>query len=93
MDKMTVQIEDLKRKLEKEIADKETEKAKVEEMQEVIEVCREQLHSFDQINVISKQVIDKLERSVGEYKFDLEQAKDTIEKQHTMYYSLVMNNF
>lgn len=72
---------------------RESERAKLREMEEVIEVCKDQLESFDNISVISRQVIDRLERQVGEYKYELEQAKDTIEKQHNMYYNLVVNSF
>ena len=63
------------------------------EMEEVIEVCKDQLHSFDNINLMSKSVIERLERQVGEYKFELDQAKDTIEQQHNMYYNLVMSTY
>ena len=49
-------------------------------MDEVIEVCRQQLATFDTINQMSQQVIERLERNIGEYKYDLDQAKDTIEK-------------
>lgn len=35
---------------------------------------------------MSQQVIERLERQVGEYKFELNQAKDIIEKQHDMYH-------
>jgi len=31
-------------------------------MDEVMEVCKEQLHNFDSINVMSQQVIERLER-------------------------------
>ena len=72
---------------------KHEEKAKLRDMEDVIEVCREQLESFDNIHIISKQVIERLESQVSEYKYELEQAKDTIEKQHHMYYDLVINNF
>ncbi len=37
---------------------------------------------------MSQAVIERLERQVGEYKFELTQAKDTIEKQHEMYHHL-----
>jgi hypothetical protein len=38
---------------------------------------------------MSQTVIERLERQVNEYQFELEQAKDTIERQHDMYYSLL----
>jgi prefoldin subunit 5 len=49
-------------------------------MEEVIEICKDQIQSFDSINRMSQQVIERLERQVGEYKFELSQAKDTIER-------------
>ena len=42
---------------------------------------------------MSKEVIERLERSVQDYKFELEQSKDTIDKQHSMYYDLVIQNY
>ncbi|CDW87060.1 UNKNOWN [Stylonychia lemnae] len=82
------QLENLKVELKQEIKHTETERAKLKEMDEVMEVCKEQLHNFDSINVMSQQVIERLERQVGEYKFELDMAQTTIEKQHDMYYKL-----
>jgi uncharacterized membrane protein YccC len=44
------QVEDLKQQLEEEIEHQSNEKEKLKEMDEVIEVCRQQLQSFDSIN-------------------------------------------
>jgi hypothetical protein len=40
----------------------EDERARVREMEEVVIVCRDQINSFDQINIMSQSVIDKLEK-------------------------------
>jgi hypothetical protein len=66
------QIESLRDQLKSEIRQRENEKAKLKEMEEVIGVCKDQLESFDNINLISRQVIENLERQVGEYKYELE---------------------
>ena len=39
--------------------------------------------------MMSQCLIERLERTVAEQKFELEQAKDTIERQHEMYYELM----
>lgn len=74
-----IQLEDLKRQLQIQLANNKEEKQKVIEMEEVILVCKEQITGFDQINNMSQSIIEKLERQVQEYKNELEQAKDTIE--------------
>lgn len=76
--KMHSQINLLKGKVEHPFSESE----KVVEMEAVIDVCKQQIHNFDQINVMSQQVIERLERQLAEYKYELEQAKDTIEVQH-----------
>lgn len=58
--------------MEEEISLQSTEKEKLKEMDEVIEVCRMQLQSFDSINQMSHQVIERLERNITEYKYELD---------------------
>eukprot|EP00347_Sterkiella_histriomuscorum_P008572 403344581 len=90
-DQLQRQIESLKYDLQREIFQNKSERKKLQDMDEVLVVCKDQLQSFDSINSMSQQVIERLERQVGEYKFELDQAQSTIDKQHVMYYQLVQN--
>ena len=57
----------------------ESDKERMRQLEEAVLACKEQLSSCDQINMLSQAVIEKLEREVSEYKFELETAKDIID--------------
>eukprot|EP00350_Pseudokeronopsis_sp_OXSARD2_P002594 CAMPEP_0170542840 /NCGR_PEP_ID=MMETSP0211-20121228/2145_1 /TAXON_ID=311385 /ORGANISM="Pseudokeronopsis sp., Strain OXSARD2" /LENGTH=44 /DNA_ID= /DNA_START= /DNA_END= /DNA_ORIENTATION= len=41
---------------------------------------------------MSHQIIEKLEKQIIEYKYELDEAKSTIEKQHEMYNEVVRSS-
>lgn len=69
---MQKQIDSLKSELQAEMHNNHEEKAKTTEMEEVLNVCKDQINSFGTINLMSQCVIERLERQVSEYKFELE---------------------
>jgi hypothetical protein len=48
----------------------------------VIVLLQSELGAFDQSNCRTSEAIDSLERQVQNYKFELEEARNVIEKQH-----------
>lgn len=84
------QLEDRNKKLE-------TNTIKLQNMMRDKERAREmiakeqntQIMELLQNKHISEHIIETLQTQINEYQFELEQAKDTIEKQHKMYNALL----